>query len=77
MIFIKNKKIYPFQFEDDSPNMDIFLSSNLRWKRMRNIINPTFSPAKIKELLPIMSKCSNRFVEVLDQNSEKEIIISE
>lgn len=71
------KKIYPFQFSDDSPNMDIFLSSNLRWKRMRNIINPTFSPAKIKELLPIMRKCSERFVDVLDEHIEKEILISE
>lgn len=82
-VFIKQfgnfvaRKIYPFQFSDDSPNMDIFLSSNKRWKRMRNIINPTFSPIKIKQLLPIMSKCSTRFIDVLEENTEKELIISD
>lgn len=82
-VFIKQfsnfiaRKQYPFQFADDSPKMDLFLSTNKRWKRMRNIINPTFSPAKLKELLPIMKKCTERFMNILDKNSDQEIIISE
>lgn len=82
-VFIKQysnfmaRKIYPWQFSDNSPKMDLFLSSNKRWKRMRNIINPTFSPAKLKELIPVMAKCTQRFIHILDKNLDKEIIISE
>jgi cytochrome P450 len=35
---------------DDDPNMFLMFTSKYRWKRMRNIINPTFSPAKLKEV---------------------------
>nr|QVK45581.1 cytochrome P450 [Brachionus paranguensis] len=82
-VFIKQysnfmaRKIYPWQFSDNSPKMDLFLSSNKRWKRMRNIINPTFSPAKLKELIPVMAKCTQRFIHILDKNLDKEIIISD
>nr|QEV83812.1 cytochrome P450 [Brachionus rotundiformis] len=82
-VFIKQyscfmaRKVYPWQFSDNSPKMDLFLSSNKRWKRMRNIINPTFSPAKLKELIPIMTKCTQRFIDILEQNLDKEIIISD
>lgn len=82
-VFIKQyssfmaRKIYPWQFSDNSSKMDLFLSSNKRWKRMRNIINPTFSPSKLKELIPIMAKCTQRFIDILGQNLDKEIIISE
>lgn len=82
-VFIKQysnfmaRKVYPWQFSDNSPKMDLFLSSNKRWKRMRNIINPTFSPAKLKELIPIMVKCTQRFINILDENLNQEIIISE
>lgn len=71
------RKIYPFQFSDHSCNMDLFLSSNKRWKRMRNIINPTFSPLKIKELIPIMKHCTERFLSILETKTDEEIIISE
>nr|ATW72301.1 cytochrome p450 CYP3045B3 [Brachionus calyciflorus] len=82
-VFIKQysnfmaRKIYPWQFSDNSPKMDLFLSSNKRWKRMRNIINPTFSPSKLKELIPIMNKCTQRFLDILDKNLDEELIISD
>nr|UOU03275.1 cytochrome P450 3045B1 [Brachionus rubens] len=82
-VFIKQysnfmaRKIYPWQFSDNSPKMDLFLSSNKRWKRMRNIINPTFTPTKLKELMPIMTKCTERFLTILDNNLDKEIVISD
>jgi cytochrome P450 len=41
-------------YSDEDPKMDLFLSTNKRWKRMRNIINPTFSPAKLKEVYRIL-----------------------
>ena len=37
----------------------MFLSSKSRWKRLRNIINPTFSQAKLRDLNPKMVECIN------------------
>lgn len=35
---------------DDDPHLDLFQSSRARWKRMRTIMNPTFSSAKLREV---------------------------
>jgi len=35
---------------DNAENVDLFQASKARWKKMRNIMNPTFSSLKLKEV---------------------------
>ena len=37
-------------FKDNEPLSDLFMATRSRWKRMRTIMNPTFSSAKLKEV---------------------------
>ena len=41
-------KMLPFYTDDRY--VGLFQSQNDRWRRFRSIINPTFSPAKIKQV---------------------------
>ena len=41
----------PIFVSDEAPGVNVFFASRNRWKRMRNIMNPTFSPAKLKEVI--------------------------
>ena len=38
------------------------------WRRQRSIIQPTFSPNKLKEMRPIIDKCLNELLIKLDQH---------
>ena len=40
----------PIAARDSSPNQNLFSSSRSKWKRMRNIMNPTFSSSKLREV---------------------------
>ena len=71
------RKMPPVQSSDTSPQLNLVLSTKNRWKRMRNIINPTFSPSKLKELVPLLKVCSDRLIVVIEQNLDKEINITE
>ena len=42
--------MFPIQYSDNESGLNLSMSSKARWKRMRNILNPTFSPAKLKEV---------------------------
>ena len=48
--------MFPFQFSDSYSNLNLVMSAKARWKRMRNVLNPTFSPAKLKEVLDLNAK---------------------
>jgi cytochrome P450 len=62
----------------DDSHMDHLLSaSRLKWKRMRNIMNPTFSSAKLRELGPLVIMCTDRLVTKLNENIDTEIDISQ
>jgi hypothetical protein len=37
------------------------------WRRQRSIIQPTFSPNKLKEMRPIIDKCLNELIKKLDE----------
>lgn len=62
---------------DDAPDHMLFSASRSKWKTMRNIMNPTFSSAKLKELGPLLIKCTDRMNEIMIKNFEKNITISE
>lgn len=69
------RKRPPLQVSEEDPKSSLFQSTRGRWKRMRNIINPTFSTAKLKDLLPLITMCSDRLLETIENNLEKEINI--
>ena len=70
------RKLGPFQASDQQPEQDLFGSSKDRWKRMRTLMNPTFTTSKIKILLPLMQKCSNRLLEEIAKSTDREININ-
>jgi cytochrome P450 len=66
----------PLQNTDQDPDIDLFGSAKDRWKRMRTIMNPTFTTSKLKVLLPLMQKCSTRLLDELENNTDIELNIS-
>ncbi|CAF0750430.1 unnamed protein product [Brachionus calyciflorus] len=75
-VFIKQstnfsaRKKGPLSRKDNDPNSDLFQSTKSRWKRMRMIMNPTFSSSKLRELGPILVNCADRLIDVLNQDGE-------
>nr|QUF59376.1 cytochrome p450 CYP3045A1 [Brachionus angularis] len=78
-IFIKQynnfsaKKTQPLDRQDDASKQSIITATKGRWKRMRNIMNPTFSSSKMRELYPSMKLCIDKLLEKIDQNVDQEI----
>lgn len=71
------RKFVPAQYKDNDWDTNVGSASKLRWKRMRTLLAPTFSPQKLKEILPIMKMCTNRFLVKLGKNTNKEIVLAE
>lgn len=67
------RKMAPFQHLDNPSDGHLVDSSATKWKRMRNVINPTFTPAKLKELVPLMNKVTQRLLQLIELNADKEI----
>ena len=44
---------------------------------MRNIMNPTFSSSKLRELGPLMIMCTDRLIAKLNENIDTEIDVSQ
>ncbi|CAF3534342.1 unnamed protein product [Rotaria socialis] len=42
--------------------VNIFSAFGVRWKRQRTVINPTFSPAKIKKMMSLLSRSIDAFM---------------
>lgn len=51
-------KVVPLQHREDAPNINLLLAARGRWKRLRLIMNPTFSSSKLKEV-PIYFKLNS------------------
>ncbi|CAN7937280.1 unnamed protein product [Ixodes hexagonus] len=41
------------------------------WKKLRTILNPAFSAAKMRLMTPTINKCADEFVDVLTESAEK------
>ncbi|CAF0926627.1 unnamed protein product [Brachionus calyciflorus] len=63
--------------DDNAPDHMLFTASRTKWKVMRNIMNPTFSAAKLREIGPLIVKSADRLNQVLSNEGENEINISE
>jgi cytochrome P450 len=69
-VFIKSfsnfhlRREFPFQ-EPQSKNVDLFTARDLRWKRQRFVINPTFSSSKLKQMSPLINRNVDSLMEKL------------
>ena len=43
-------KTNSLSMDEDDPRCSLIVAAGSRWKRMRNIMNPTFSTAKLREV---------------------------
>ncbi len=66
-----------FPLEDRSTNkgVHLFSATGDQWHRQRNIINPTFSPLKIKRMLPLINDCISNLMIKLDTCQSKDFDI--
>ncbi len=54
----------PLMPSDDSPRLGLFMATKSRWKRMRVIMNPTFSSAKLREVKYNCGTVENSFEKI-------------
>ncbi len=47
---LNDNKKHELDRGEDSQDVGLFLATKTRWKKMRTIINPTFSAAKLREV---------------------------
>ncbi|CAF2085859.1 unnamed protein product [Rotaria magnacalcarata] len=52
----------------------VFAQGN-QWRRQRHVINPTFTPAKLKIMKPLMNKCIQLLMVKLDEMNDQEFNI--
>ncbi|CAN7937282.1 unnamed protein product [Ixodes hexagonus] len=45
------------------------------WKKVRTVLNPTFSAAKMKQMTEIMNACTDEFVSVLDDYGKEDKVV--
>nr|QUF59379.1 cytochrome p450 CYP3045C2 [Brachionus angularis] len=82
-IFVKQyanfsaRKKGPLVRTENSKHSNLFTSTKSRWKKMRTIMNPTFSSSKLKELGPLLIKCSDRLLDVFDKEKERDINVAD
>jgi thromboxane-A synthase len=48
-----------------------------KWKRLRSIMNPTFSSAKLKDMVPVMGKCVDRLTSKIALNTNVDLKLSD
>jgi cytochrome P450 len=57
----------------------LFRAVNTRWRRQRHVLNPTFSAAKLKFMLPLVNECISTMMRKLsilaDETNSREINI--
>nr|QEV83794.1 cytochrome P450 [Brachionus rotundiformis] len=82
-VFVKQSKNFsarkrvPGSRDDKSIDHMLFTASGTRWKIIRNIVNPTFSSAKLRDLSHLLIDCTNRLNLILEKEQQHEIDISE
>ncbi|XP_045213915.2 cytochrome P450 3A24-like [Mercenaria mercenaria] len=53
----------------------LFFMRGRTWKRTRNIITPTFSAGKLKNLIPIINKCAETLVSNINDKAGQDVAI--
>ncbi|RNA25033.1 cytochrome p450 -like protein, partial [Brachionus plicatilis] len=82
-VFVKQSKNFsarkrvPGSKDDFSLDHMLFTATGTRWKIIRNIVNPTFSSAKLRDLSHLLINCTSRLNFILEKEIQNEIDISE
>ncbi len=72
-VFIKyfskfhSRRQFPLEDRRTTKGVHLFSATGDEWRRQRAIINPTFSPLKIKRMLPTINSCISIFINKLDE----------
>lgn len=56
-----------FGAERNITGENILFARDAKWKRLRQIVTPTFSPNKIRKMLPLIENCVNDLIEAFDE----------
>ena len=73
-IFIKHfskfhsRRQFPLEDRRTTKGVHLFSATGDEWRRQRAIINPTFSPLKIKRMLPMIDDCISTFINKLEES---------
>lgn len=76
-VFIKcfskfhSRRQFPLEDRGSTKGVHLFSATGDEWRRQRAIINPTFSPLKIKRMLPMINDCISTFINKLNECQEK------
>ena len=71
-IFIKHfskfhsRRQFPLEDRRTSKGVHLFSATGNQWRRQRAIMNPTFSPSKMKRMIPMIDDCISIFVQRLE-----------
>ncbi|XP_074641107.1 cytochrome P450 3A29-like [Tubulanus polymorphus] len=64
------RKLYPLAPDSDKDEfIHLFLAHGTRWKRLRRLLSPTYSSAKLKQLLPAIDSSIKRYLQYIDVES--------
>ena len=74
---LKKIKQLPLSYKDNDSSGGIFFAIKDHWKRIRSLLNPTFSQSKLKQTEPYLNKCLDRLVDTINKKNQKEFVISE
>jgi len=67
------RKHFSVEPPDSWDGAHLLSAAGMTWKRMRNIMNPTFSSLKLRELNPLLVKCVDRLVDKIKRSSSGDI----
>jgi len=59
------RKATVFTRSSNEKRIHLFDAQTTKWKRQRCVINPTFTPAKLKQLTPLLVDCINETLDKL------------
>nr|AHL88982.1 cytochrome p450 3045A1 [Brachionus koreanus] len=71
------RKKNPMEGADSREFNHLMRSSNCRWKRMRSVMNPTFSKQKLEKMNPLLNECIDRLIFKIRNNIISELKIPE
>lgn len=55
-----------FGAEHNVTGENILFARDAKWKRLRQIVTPAFSPNKIRHMLPLIENCVHDLIEALE-----------
>lgn len=78
-VFIKQSHNFSARIDriDFLTDDSVLTAEKGKWKRLRNIMNPTFSSAKLKDMVPVMEKCVDRLTSKIALNTNVDIKLSD